>query len=44
MQVGRVQICGKTIMALNVDSEVSEEILEQIRHVDGIIDAKLVSL
>ncbi|RNI11874.1 phosphoglycerate dehydrogenase [Methanohalophilus sp. RSK] len=44
MQVGRVQICGKTIMALNVDSEVSEGILEQIRHVDGIIDAKLVSL
>jgi D-3-phosphoglycerate dehydrogenase len=44
MQVGRVEIGGTTIMALNVDSEVSEPILEEMRHIEGIIDAKLVTL
>ncbi len=44
MQVGRVPVGEKTIMALNVDSEISEDILEKMRHIDGIIDAKLVSL
>ncbi len=44
MQVGRVEVGGKTIMALNVDSEVSAQILEEIRGIDGIIDAKLVTV
>jgi D-3-phosphoglycerate dehydrogenase len=44
MQVGRVPVGEKTIMALNVDSEVTEDILEKIRQVDGILDARLISL
>jgi D-3-phosphoglycerate dehydrogenase (EC 1.1.1.95) len=42
MQVGRAEIGGTTIMALNVDSEVPEEILKEMRSVEGIIDAKLI--
>lgn len=44
MQVGRAEVGGVTIMALNVDSEVSPKILEEMRSVDGILTAKLVKL
>lgn len=44
MQVGRAEIGAKTIMTLNVDSEVSDSILEEMRGVDGILDAKLIKL
>ncbi|AKB42808.1 MULTISPECIES: phosphoglycerate dehydrogenase [Methanosarcina] len=44
MQVGRSEIGGVTMMVLNVDSEVSDPILEEVRKVDGILDAKLVTL
>ncbi|WP_292388294.1 phosphoglycerate dehydrogenase [Methanosarcina sp. UBA5] len=44
MQVGRGEIGGVTMMVLNVDSEVSDPILEEVRKVDGILDAKLVTL
>lgn len=44
MQVGRAEVGGITIMALNVDSEVPPEILEEMRSVDGIITAKLIKL
>ncbi|MBN2110448.1 MAG: phosphoglycerate dehydrogenase, partial [Methanosarcinaceae archaeon] len=44
MQVGRVEIGGTTIMALNVDSEVPDPILKEMRSVEGIIDAKLIKL
>ena len=44
MQVGRAAIGGVTIMTLNVDSEVSPAILEEMRSIEGIINAKLVKL
>ena len=44
MQVGRAEIGAKTIMALNVDSEGSDSILEEMRDVEGILDAKLIKL
>ncbi|MDO9098043.1 MAG: phosphoglycerate dehydrogenase [Candidatus Methanoperedens sp.] len=44
MQVGRIKMGGEAIMVINVDSEVNNEILDEIRAVDGIIDAKLVVL
>jgi D-3-phosphoglycerate dehydrogenase len=44
MQVGRIKPGGTAIMALNVDSEVNEEILNEIRAVKGILDAKVVYL
>ncbi|UGV40889.1 phosphoglycerate dehydrogenase [Methanococcoides orientis] len=44
MQVGRVDVGGRTIMALNVDTEVSEKILDEIRGIDGILDATIVTL
>ncbi len=44
MQVGRIKMGGEAIMVLNVDSEVDDGILDEIRSVDGIIDAKLVML
>lgn len=44
MQVGRAEIGGTTIMVLNVDSEVPDEILKEMRSVEGIIDARLIRL
>ena len=44
MQVGRIKAGGTAIMALNVDSEVNEEILNEIRAVKGILNAKMVYL
>jgi D-3-phosphoglycerate dehydrogenase len=44
MQVGRIKAGGTAIMALNVDSEVNEEILNEIRDVKGILNAKMVYL
>ncbi len=44
MQVGRIKMGGEAIMVLNVDSEVDDVILDEIRSVDGIIDARLVVL
>jgi D-3-phosphoglycerate dehydrogenase len=44
MQVGRSEIGGVTMMVLNVDSEISAPILEEVRTVPGIINAKLVTL
>ena len=44
MQVGRSEIGGVTMMVLNVDSEVSAPILEEVRSIPGILNAKLVTL
>jgi len=44
MQVGRIKAGGTAIMVLNVDSEVNEEILNEIRAVKGILNAKMVYL
>ncbi len=44
MQVGRVPVGKVTIMALNVDSPVPDAILQEMRSVEGIIDAKLIKL
>ncbi len=44
MQVGRIKAGGEAIMVLNIDSEVDSGILDEIKAVDGIIDAKLVVL
>jgi D-3-phosphoglycerate dehydrogenase len=44
MQVGRIKIGGEAIMVLNIDSDVSDDVLDEIKSVDGIIDAKRVML
>lgn len=44
MQVGRIKAGGEAIMVLSVDSEVDDDILDEIRSIDGIIDAKFVVL
>lgn len=44
MEVGRITRGGEAIMVLNIDSDVSDEILREIKSVDGIIDAKRVVL
>ncbi len=44
MQVGRITAGGDAIMVLNIDSDVSDVILDEIRSVDGIIDARRVAL
>lgn len=44
MQVGRIKAGGEAIMVLNIDNEVGDRILDEIKEVDGIIDAKLVIL
>ena len=44
MQVGRIKAGGEAIMVLNIDNEVDDSILDEIKKVNGIIDAKLVIL
>ncbi|MCF8010162.1 MAG: phosphoglycerate dehydrogenase [Clostridiales bacterium] len=44
MQVGREKSGGKAVMILTVDAKVSQETLEQIKSLNGIIDVKFVSL
>jgi D-3-phosphoglycerate dehydrogenase len=44
MQVGRIKTGEEAIMVLNVDSPVSSQLLRKIEKVDGILDAKLVTL
>lgn len=44
MQVGRIKAGGEAIMVLNIDNEVDKRILDEIKSVDGIIDARLVIL
>ncbi|MEL7663091.1 MAG: phosphoglycerate dehydrogenase [Methanosarcina mazei] len=44
MQVGRSEVGGVTMMVLNVDTDVSDAILDEVRQVPGILNAKLVTL
>ncbi len=44
MQVGRIKIGGEAIMVLNIDSDVNDDVLDEIKSVDGIIDAKRIML
>ncbi len=44
MEVGRIRVGGEAIMILNIDSDASDEVLEHIKSVDGIIDARRVVL
>ncbi len=44
MQVGREEVGGEAVMVLNVDSSVSEDIMEEIKKVENIFDIKLVKL
>lgn len=44
MQVGRERIGGEAIMLLSVDDPVSEEVLEEIKRIEGIEDAKFITL
>ena len=44
MNFGRTSPGGESIIVLNVDSEVSDEVLEKIRKSDNILDAKRIRL
>jgi D-3-phosphoglycerate dehydrogenase len=44
MQVGRQSIGGEAVMVLQVDSPVSEEILEKLQSLDAILSIKFVKL
>lgn len=44
MQVGRHEIGGEAIMMLNLDDPVPEEVLKQVRRVEGIKDARVIHL
>jgi len=44
MQVGREKAGGEAVMVLNVDSPVSDEIIEEIKRVKNIFDVMLVKL
>lgn len=42
MQTGRIKAGSTAIMVLNIDSDVNDEILEEIKAVDGILDIKKI--
>ena len=44
MQVGRKEVGGSAIMALTVDGPVPQDVLEKIKKVDGVEDARQVRL
>ncbi len=44
MNFGRTKPGGESIIVLNIDSEVSEEILDKIRNSKNILEAKLIKL
>lgn len=44
MTFGRARPGGKTLSVLNVDSPVPEKVLDEIRKVENILDAKLIKL
>jgi len=44
MSLGRERIGGESVVVLNLDSVLSEEVMEQIRSLDAISEAKLVNL
>lgn len=44
MQVGKTEVGGTNVMALEIDSPVPAEVLEKIRKTSGITDAKLITL
>ncbi len=44
MDVGREAIGGKAVMILSVDNPIPKEILNKIKNISGITDAKLVKL
>ena len=44
MQVGRKERGGEAVMVLNVDSDVDDAVLEEIKKVPNILDVKSVKL
>ncbi len=44
MQVGREKLGGEAVMGVNVDQPISEEILDQIRALPGVAEAKFIVL
>jgi D-3-phosphoglycerate dehydrogenase len=44
MQVGRKEPGGESIMVLNVDHIVPDEVIEQLKKIENIKDAKVVNL
>jgi D-3-phosphoglycerate dehydrogenase len=44
MQVGRINPGEEAIMVLNIDSEVPEEVMEEIRSMPGIFTATFAKI
>ena len=44
MSLGRERLGGEAVVILNLDSGISKEVMEQIRALDNIWDARLVNL
>ncbi|MCM8813846.1 MAG: ACT domain-containing protein, partial [Candidatus Omnitrophica bacterium] len=44
MNFGRTAPGGNAIIVMNVDSEISEEVLENIKKCDSIVDVKMIRL
>ena len=43
MQVGTTEEEGKNLMVLTVDNDIPAALLEKVKALDGIFDAKLVN-
>jgi len=44
MQVGRKEPGGESIMVLNVDHVIPEDVLEKLKNLENIRDAKVINL
>lgn len=43
MQVGRTEIDGTNLMVLTIDNDIPSSVLNKVKSIDGIFDAKLVN-
>ena len=44
MQVGRKEPGGESVMVLNLDNTIADEVINKLKNIDDIIDAKIIKL
>ena len=43
MQVGKTEVEGTSLMVLTIDNDIPSRVMERVKGLDGIFDAKLVN-
>ena len=43
MQVGKTELEGTNLMVLTIDNDIPADVMEAVKAIDGIFDAKIVN-